>query len=110
MQIAMIYIPNNSKIPQTVTIPVASPLSGAFVFSLRSTVDRREVMTTSGTAGAKRLTVQVTATIPAGLPNGEYEYTLTQNGAAVDTGVAILGAWAREKQYHENIEFKQYGE
>ena len=106
----MIYIANNTKTPQTVTIPVASPLSGAFVFSLRSTVDRRDVLTANGTAGAKRLTVAVSLTVPAGLSDGEYEYTLSQKGAAVDSGVAVLGEWQREKQYHENIQYKQYGE
>ena len=106
----MIYIPNTPEVAQTLTVPVANPLQVAAVFVLFSTVDRREVLRAEVTPeGGKRLTASFAVTLPDGLSNGEYEYALLVGGVTVESGVAVVGDWdGAEKQYRENVEYKQY--
>ena len=106
----MIYLKNTPSKQQSVKIPTASPLAGAIVVTLFSTVERREVLQVAGTAGAKRLYVEVAVTLPKGLADGEYEYQVKAGKAVTDTGVAVIGDYVGEKQYKESFEYKQYGE
>ena len=106
----MIYIKNTPKKQQTVVIPTTGAIVGAYTLSLFSTVDRREVLQVLRYGTGKRLSVSAKLTVPDDLADGEYEYRITVGKEVTDTGLAFVGERITEKQYHENVQYKQYGE
>lgn len=103
----MIYLQKTTT-QQTVFVPTASPLVGAFALKLYSTVDRREIYQVAGFAsGDTRLSVSVAVRLPRAISAGEYEYRIEAGGVTVDSGLAVVGEWGGAKQYTEQIEYKQ---
>lgn len=48
-------------------------------------------------------------TLPEGMQDGSYEYTLTQGGVTVSQGCMIVGEYLDPYQeYYKNIEYEQY--
>jgi hypothetical protein len=102
-----IYVPLNgyAGTPQTVA------------FSARSTADNTEVVlvpggwTISRQGGADAAFVAIVLTLPEDMPLGEWEYTLTADGATVSQGILRVSEGAAATvQYNANDDYKQYGE
>lgn len=52
---------------------------------------------------------QGTVELPAGIPDGEYEYTFTVGGVVVSCGLAIVGEpKSRAVQYSNTVQYEQY--
>lgn len=56
-----------------------------------------------------RLYYVVDVELPGGMPNGEYEYTVTAGGERVSIGLAYVGEFAADVQeYIKPVEYEQY--
>ena len=48
-------------------------------------------------------------TLPEGIPDGEYEYALTDGEVTLSTGImTILGKESAPEQYEKDIQYEQY--
>lgn len=47
-------------------------------------------------------------TLPADIPNGEYEYTLTDGVSTLSTGLLVIGDNFHPSQYEKTITYEQY--
>lgn len=48
-------------------------------------------------------------TLPEGIPDGEYEYALTDGEVTLSTGImTILGKASAPEQYEKDIQYEQY--
>lgn len=92
------YIPRNGGNPD-----------GDLVFTAKSTIDlatmvNQEVID----LGTSDQYFNLAITLPAGLPNGEYEYTLTDGVSVLSTGLLVIGESAFPSQYNKDITYEQY--
>ena len=104
----MIYA-NNIRIPQVVMIPatgLASPASAEL--SLVSTIDKTEAYTTATLAIQQGDYFPTTLTLPS-IADGEYEYTMKQDGKVVSRGIIRIGEWERTARQGESetLHFRQ---
>ena len=105
----MIYLDNTSEsqvmyVPKNGTIP-----DGDLVFKAKSTIDLvveiNEVVTDLRTSD---LYFNLAIALPEGLPDGEYEYTLSCGDAILSTGLLVLGGLSHPSEYNKEIEYEQY--
>lgn len=82
------------------------------VFTLRSTTGNREVYDASWEDGIYEFGyIRGTIKLPAGLPDGEYEYRLAEGTQTMSSGVAQVGDYKAVpvQRSEETITFNQYG-
>ncbi len=77
---------------------------------IKNTTDLREIydseVTDKGTS-AGYYTIDIS--LPEGIPDGEYEYILSDGDNILSTGImTILGDGLEKKQYNKDIEYEQY--
>ena len=105
----MIYLRNTDEsqvmfVPKGGTIP-----QGDLVFKAKSTIDLaleiNEAVTDLRTSD---LYFNLAITLPAGVPCGEYEYTLLAGIIQVSTGLLVIGENAQPRQYEKEITYEQY--
>lgn len=110
----MIYLKNITA-GQTIRVAVSGLGEGAETptFVLRSTTDHREVYALEWQDGVAEVGyLRGTIRLPAGLPDGEYEYALSEDGQVLGRGVAQVGDYApvtAAPKEQQTITFKQYG-
>lgn len=115
----MVYL-NNYSAQQTFRVH-ATGLEGdteTYDLTITSTVDKDAVFEGQGLVNQDmtHTYVSVPVTLPVGLKNGEYAYTLrASDGRTVSSGLVIIGAYTRVQtnsvyQSNNKITFKQYGE
>lgn len=105
----MVYLINRPG-PQAVMIPkpFAAP-SGTMKLTLRNTVNQTEpVDATVIDIAVSRLYYFVAITVPEGMQQGEYEYTLYAGGVIAATGIAVLREEVAPVEYDNPIEYEQY--
>lgn len=94
----VMFIPRNGVTPQ-----------GDLVFKAKSTIDLAveidQVVTDLQTSD---LYFNLAVTLQAGLPNGEYEYSLTAGEILVSSGLLVIGDNSRPSEYNKNIVYEQY--
>lgn len=108
----MVYLENTTD-AQAVLIPRSGSASGrSLSLRLFSTVDRRSYVEASiSDLGVSALYWKLAVTLPAGCPDGSYEYSLMEDGEEVDCGAAMVGSPAsRPKEYIKHTEYGQYRE
>lgn len=105
----MVYLINRPG-PQAVMIPkpFTAPL-GTMKLTLRNTVNQTEpVDATVIDIAVSRLYYFVAITVPEGMQQGEYEYTLYSAGAVAATGIAVLRDAVAPVEYDNPIQYEQY--
>ena len=94
----VMFIPRNGVTPQ-----------GDLVFKAKSTIDLAveidQVVTDLQTSD---LYFNLAVTLQAGLPDGEYEYSLTAGEILVSSGLLVIGENSRASEYNKNIVYEQY--
>lgn len=105
----MIYLQNITD-PQEVFVPKDGAASGGdLVFRAKSTIDldtKIDQPVTDLQTSALYFNIEVT--IPEGLPDGEYEYTLLSGGIPVSSGLLVIGENFGAEQYEKDIKYEQY--
>lgn len=110
----MIYLKNIAA-KQVLRVPVSGLGAGAAepVLTLRSATGNRDVYAMPWQEGVEEPGyLRGTIALPAGLPDGEYEYVLAEDGRTLASGVAQVGDYQRvsvEPREGTKIQFKQYG-
>ena len=105
----MIYLQNTTE-SQVMFIPRSDDVpQGDLVFKARSTIDLEvkidEVVTDLQTTD---LYFNLAISLPAGVPNGEYEYTLVVGETTLSTGILVIGENSRPSEYDKDITYEQY--
>ena len=94
----VMFIPKNGKSPQ-----------GDLVFKAKSTIDLEveinQVVTDLQTSD---LYFNLAVTLNAGLPNGEYEYSLSVGEILVSSGLLVIGENSKPSEYNKVITYEQY--
>lgn len=105
----MLYLDHTTD-PQPVRIPREEGSAGGTLFlTLRSTVDQSTVTLTPTVTGDGHHYFHLTAALPQGMTEGEYEYTLLADGETVASGLAIVGDYSTERTtYNNDITYEQY--
>lgn len=105
----MIYLQNTTE-AQVVSVPknVQKP-NGAFRFKARNTIDLSvEVDRLVADLHTSDLYFNLSVVLPAGIPNGEYEYTLSVGDAVLSSGLLVIGENANASQYNKDVTYEQY--
>lgn len=105
----MIYLQNIAD-PQVLFIPRldVSP-GGNLIFKAKSTIDlTTEILQNVIDLHTSELYYNIAVSIPNGLPNGEYEYTLTDGVNMLSSGLLIIGDLDSDSQYNKEITYEQY--
>jgi hypothetical protein len=105
----MIYLQNTTE-SQVMFIPRSDAVpQGDLVFKARNTIDLEveinEVVTDLQTSD---LYFNLAITLPADLPNGEYEYTLAVGEIRLSTGLLVIGENSHPSEYNKEITYEQY--
>lgn len=78
--------------------------------TIKNTTDLNAILDTEVTdkgTSARFYTFDIT--LPEGIPDGEYEYTLQDDGLVLSTGIIkIQGKGGTDKQFNKEIAYKQY--
>ena len=105
----MIYLQNITEsqvmfIPRTGMTP-----QGDLVFKAKSTIDLEveinQVVTDLQTSD---LYFNLAVTLNAGLPDGEYEYSLLAGEILVSSGLLVIGENGKTSEYNKVITYEQY--
>ena len=106
----MIYLQNTQE-AQVVYVPRSegSRPSGDLVFKAKNTINLEEEVDVHVTdLQTSDLYYNLAIELPAGLPDGEYEYTLSSEGDTLSTGLLVVGAYSKPNEYDKNITYEQY--
>ena len=110
----MIYLENTTHL-QGLRVPLSGLEDSTQnpVFTLRSMTGNREVYDADWQDGIFEFGyMRGTIKLPAGLPDGEYEYRLAQGTETMSSGVAQVGEYRGvpvPPKESKTITFKQYG-
>lgn len=105
----MVYLTNTTA-AQDAYFPKTLSSSDVLALTLRNTTTLEEYALGLHTASPlTRLYYRLSVSLPAGMDDGEYEYTLTSGGIAVGTGVLkIGGGFAQADAYESEVNYEQY--
>ena len=105
----MIYLQNTTE-SQVMFIPRSDAVPhGDLVFKARNTIDLEveinEVVTDLQTS---ELYYNLAVTLPADLPDGEYEYSLAVGDTILSSGLLVIGENFSPSEYNKTITYEQY--
>lgn len=105
----MIYLQNTTE-SQVMFIPRSDAVpQGDLVFKAKSTIDLEveinQVVTDLQTSD---LYFNLAVTLNAGLPDGEYEYSLSAGETLLSSGLLVIGDNSRPSEYNKDIKYEQY--
>ena len=105
----MIYLQNVTD-SQVVFVPKKGAVpSGDLVFKAKNTIDLavevNQVVTDLQTSNQY---FNIAVSLPAGLPNGEYEYSILVDETIVASGLLVVGENSHPSEYNKEIQYEQY--
>lgn len=105
----MIYLQNTTE-SQVMFIPRSDAVpQGDLVFKARNTIDLEvEINEAVTDLQTSDLYFNLAITLPADLPNGEYEYTLAVGEIRLSTGLLVIGENSHPSEYNKEITYEQY--
>lgn len=105
----MIYLQNTTE-SQVLFAPKPGEVpTGDLVFKAKSTIDlATEVNMVVTDLKTSNLYFNLAVTLPAGLPNGEYEYSLSVSDVQIASGLLVIGENSTPSEYNKEIEYEQY--
>lgn len=105
----MIYLHNTTEaqvmfVPKNTAVP-----AGVLRFVAKNTIDLSvEVNRFVRDLRTSDLYFNLSVALPAGIPNGEYEYTLSVGDAVLSSGLLVVGENANASQYNKDVTYEQY--
>ena len=94
----VMFIPRNGETPQ-----------GDLVFRAKSTIDLAvEINQAVTDLRTSDQYFNLAVTLPADVPVGEYEYTLSAGNIPVSSGLLVIGENSHPSQYNKEITYEQY--
>ena len=94
----VVFVPKNGAVP-----------SGDLVFKAKSTIDLA-VEVSQGVIDLQTsdLYFRIAVTLPDGLPNGEYGYSLQVGDEILSSGLLVIGENSHPSEYNKEIQYEQY--
>ena len=94
----VVFVPKNGAVP-----------SGDLVFKAKSTIDLA-VEVSQGVIDLQTsdLYFRIAVTLPDGLPNGEYEYSIMNGDTILASGLLVIGENSHPSEYNKEIQYEQY--
>lgn len=94
----VLFVPKNGAVP-----------SGDLVFKAKSTIDLAvEVNQAVTDLQSSDLYFDLAIALPAGLPDGEYEYSLLVGDEILSSGLLVIGENSHPSEYNKEIQYEQY--
>ena len=106
----MIYLENTTE-AQVVLIPKSDATTDgtSLEFVAKNTVNlSTEISVEAIDLDISGLYYEIAVTLPDDLPVGEYEYTFSDNGVLLSTGLMQIGHFSKPTQTEIPIEYEQY--
>ena len=105
----MIYLENKTD-AQVIFVPKSTAVSsGVLRFTAKNTIDLSvEINRFVRDLHTSELYFNVSIALPAGIPNGEYEYTLSVGNNVLSSGLLVVGENAKTSEYNKDISYEQY--
>lgn len=104
----MIYLQNTTE-SQVLYVPKnGTEASGELTLKARNTIDQDFVIDQVLDLNTSDLYYNLAIALPAGCPDGEYEYALMDDGIILSTGILILESSQSRNEYNKDIEYEQY--
>ena len=105
----MIYLQNNTE-AQDVCVPRNGIVAdGELEFKAKNTIDLAEKIDLFvADLRVSNLFYYLAVILPEDLPNGEYEYTLTDGENLLSTGLLVVGENSHPSEYNKVIQYEQY--
>lgn len=104
----MIYLHNTSE-AQVIFIPRngVTP-EGDLVFKAKSTIDLTDFSQVVTDLQTSDLYYNLAVTLPADLPDGEYDYSLAVGDTILSSGLLVIGENFSPSEYNKTITYEQY--
>ena len=107
----MLYLLNKTN-AQTILVPRdGNVAAGQLSFTLTSTVDLDTPLVAQvSSTGNSSLYFAISVSLPAGIPDGEYEYSLAVTIGVLSRGLLCVGILPNVSRtdYEKTIEYEQY--
>lgn len=104
----MIYLTNISD-AQILMIPRNGGIvTGEMSLVLRNTTDQQETTLSVTDLNTSGLYFNLAVTLPEGIADGEYQYTLKNGNIQVSCGLLYIGDLQSASQYERTITYQQY--
>ena len=104
----MIYLQNTTE-SQVLYVPKnGTEASGELTLKVRNTINQDFVIDQVLDLNTSDLYYNLAIALPAGCPDGEYEYALMDDGIVLSTGILILESSQSRNEYNKDIEYEQY--
>ena len=105
----MIYLQNKTE-SQVLFVPKSSPGHNlVLVFKAKSTIDLTcEINQGVIDLETSDLYYNLAISLPAGIPDGEYEYSLMNGETILSSGLLVIGENSHPSEYNKEIEYEQY--
>lgn len=102
----MIYLKNIST-PQELFIPRCREANGDMVLSLKSTINQSVILLNVIDSATSHLYFRFSIELPADMPSGEHEYSLSDDAGELSTGLMILGESSSPIEFKKVIQYEQ---
>ena len=105
----MIYLQNTTE-SQVLFVPKNGTIeSGELTLKARNAIDQDFIIDRVLDLKTSDIYFNLSIALPAGYPDGEYEYALMDDDIVLSTGILILeSAESRRTEYNKDIEYEQY--
>ena len=104
----MIYL-NNISDAQILMIPRnGSIVTGEMSLVMRNTTDQKETTLSVTDLNTSGLYFNLAVSLPGGLADGEYQYSLKNGDIQVSCGILYVGNLQSPSQHETTITYKQY--
>lgn len=103
----MVYIKNTTE-SQRILLPKNVDGEGQMDLRIWNTIDREGFTLEVSDIPMSRLYYNLAITLPQGLSDGEYEYSLELDGDVLSSGLMIIGESEGADEYNRKITYQQY--
>ena len=108
MKSEMIYLQNTTE-SQVLFVPRnGAEGSGELTLKARNTLDQDFVIDRVLDLKTSDLYFNLAISLPAGCPDGEYEYALMDDNIVLSTGILVLQSADARTEYDKDIVYEQY--
>lgn len=104
----MLYIDKNEQ-AQVLFIPKNKQgTKGGLVLRCKSSINKQTWESKVIDLQTSTYYYRISFVVPADAPQGEYQYTLSDDEGVLSNGILIIGENQRIRQYEKSTEYKQY--
>lgn len=104
----MLYLRNTTELQWLMIPKDINSASRDFSLLVKSTVDKTALSLDVLDNGTFDHYYNVKLNLPSGMVDGEYEYSLLEDGKSISKGLLMIGKAERVSEYNKTISYEQY--